>query len=181
MVGDILIVKAPLDHIKVNKKRRNRGYSHEDSIVDFLKSRGWQARRMGGSSTGMPDVMATWNEKDASIIYALEAKSGYDNNLYVPYDQVKRCIDMIDMFPTYNKKFVVLAFKFANKQRRPLYWYFGFDMDYAAAEVLKEETYDWIRCNSLGALTVRKKDGTLVTCNYSRKDINLPFIHHFLQ
>ena len=100
------------DYKKINKTRRSRGYSFEyDLVKAFNVTDGWAARRLGGSSTGLPDVVATNKEK--SILYAIECKSGLSNILSVPADQVQRCRDITDKFLTaYEKRYVVFAFKF---------------------------------------------------------------------
>ena len=101
---------------KVNQTRRQRGYAFETSLVSKFKGTpGWDARRLGSPSTNLPDVFARNN--DTEIVVAIEAKSGTTNLLYVPDDQIQRCMDWVNMFSIYEEKCVVLAFKFSQKKR----------------------------------------------------------------
>lgn len=106
------------DYKKINKTRRSRGYNFEYSIVNAFNdhhSKQWHARRLGGSSTGLPDIVAT--NKVKSLLYAIEAKSGESDILYIPRDQIERCIDITDKFLTaYKYRYVVFAFKFKGKK-----------------------------------------------------------------
>ena len=96
--------------------RRSRGYNFEHSLVQkFNKSSDWNARRLGGSSTGLPDIVAINNEK--SILLTIEAKSGTADILYVPPDQLERCAVVRDMFAVYSRRHIILAFKFMSKKR----------------------------------------------------------------
>ncbi len=95
--------------------RRSRGYSYEYSIVNRLNSRNWIAKRLGGSSVGLPDIIAVNNNK--AILLVIEAKSGTGESLYVPSDQIERCFSIVKMFNYYNYKYVILAFKFLRKKR----------------------------------------------------------------
>ena len=55
--------------IKINKKRRSRGYSFEHNLVININALpDWYARRLGGSSTGLPDIVAVNNKR--SKMYA---------------------------------------------------------------------------------------------------------------
>jgi Holliday junction resolvase len=104
----------------INITRRQRGYSWEKQIVDiFNKTDDWYAKRLGGTTIYLPDVIVTNNKK--SILYAVEAKSGESNILYVPRDQLERCKDIIDNFLSiYEKRYIVLAFKFKATNERKL-------------------------------------------------------------
>jgi Holliday junction resolvase len=95
--------------------RRTRGYSYEHNLVQRLNDKSWIARRLGGSSTGLPDIVAV-NNKDA-ILLSIEAKSGTGDALYVRPDQIQRCLLIRDMFGYYKTKHVILAFKFMRKKR----------------------------------------------------------------
>jgi Holliday junction resolvase len=95
--------------------RRSRGYTFEHTLVQRLSSGLWIARRLGGSSTGLPDIVAV-NNKEA-ILLSIEAKSGTGDALYVQPDQLNRCLMIRDMFGYYRKKHVILAFKFMRKKR----------------------------------------------------------------
>jgi Holliday junction resolvase len=95
--------------------RRSRGYAFEHTLVQKLNNGPWQARRLGGSSTGLPDIVAV-NNAD-SILLTIEAKSGTSDILYVPQDQLERCMIIRDMFGVYSTRHIILAFKFMNKKR----------------------------------------------------------------
>lgn len=95
--------------------RRSRGYSYEHSLVLRLNSSHWIARRLGGSSTGLPDIVAVNN--DEATLLSIEAKSGTGDALYVRPDQILRCLLIRDMFDFYKAKHVILAFKFMRKKR----------------------------------------------------------------
>jgi Holliday junction resolvase len=99
----------------VGNIRRSRGYSFEHTLVQRLNNFGWSARRLGGSSTGLPDVIAV-NNIDA-VLLSIEAKSGTGDILYVPQDQIKRSILIRNMFSFYKTRHFILAFKFMKKKR----------------------------------------------------------------
>lgn len=100
-----------MNNKKTNKTRRQRGYAFESSIVKMLyNSTNWIGKRLGSPSTNLPDVMGINN--DIRTIIAIEAKSTHQTLAYVPYDQIERCSDWINHFQVYDKKMVVLAFKF---------------------------------------------------------------------
>ena len=100
---------------KLGNIRRSRGYSYEHTLVKRLNHGLWVARRLGGSSTGLPDIVAV-NNKDATLL-SIEAKSGTGDALYVLPDQLHRCLLVRDMFGYYKIKHVILAFKFMRKKR----------------------------------------------------------------
>ena len=52
-----------------------------------------------------------------STIFTIEAKSGTGTTLHVPFDQIERCLSWIDNFQVYQKREVILAFKFLSKKR----------------------------------------------------------------
>jgi Holliday junction resolvase len=177
-----IIKNIDVKFVKINKKRRNRGYNWENDYVIKLQELGWEARRLGGSSSGNPDVVATYHEKDANILYSCEFKSGFSNNLYVPYDQVIRCIKMANVFKAYDKRYIVLAFKFSNLQRHPFYWFFGFDMEGGYIDLLNkpiDEAFDWIRCSVKGHLVIKNEKGEALL-PHTVKSQALPFPSHFL-
>lgn len=95
--------------------RRSRGYSFEHTLVQRLNNGVWNARRLGGSSTGLPDIIAV-NNTDA-ILLSIEAKSGTGDILYVPQDQIKRSLLIRNMFSFYTTRHFILAFKFMRKKR----------------------------------------------------------------
>ena len=105
---------------KINKKtaqiRRQRGYNWEDTLVKRFNSlESWKAFRLGSPSVALPDVLSVNNPE--STIFTIEAKSGTGTTLYVPFDQIERCLNWIDNFRVYQKREVILAFKFLSKKR----------------------------------------------------------------
>ena len=48
---------------------------------------------------------------------SIEAKAGTSDILYVPQDQIQRCVYIRDMFKHYSKRHVIFAFKFMRKKR----------------------------------------------------------------
>lgn len=102
-------------YTRLNRIRRNRGYSFEHVLVQKLNGNVWNARRLGGSSANLPDIIAVNNKE--SIFLSIEAKSGTSDNLYVPSDQIQRCFQIRDMFQVYKTAHVILAFKFMRKRR----------------------------------------------------------------
>jgi Holliday junction resolvase len=95
--------------------RRSRGYSYEHTLVQRLNTELWNARRLGGSSIGLPDIIAVNNIE--AILLSIEAKSGTGDALYVPSDQINRCLQIRDMFSFYKSRHAILAFKFMRKKR----------------------------------------------------------------
>jgi Holliday junction resolvase len=95
--------------------RRSRGYNYEHALVQKLNNGEWRARRLGGSSTGLPDIVAVNN--DSGTLLTIEAKSGTSDILYVPLDQIERCIVVRNMFSIYPERHIILAFKFIGKKR----------------------------------------------------------------
>jgi Holliday junction resolvase len=75
----------------------------------------WKARRLGGSSIGLPDIIAVNNIE--AVLLSIEAKSGTGDALYVPSDQINRCLQIRDMFSFYKSRHAILAFKFMRKKR----------------------------------------------------------------
>ncbi len=99
-----------------SKIRRRRGYQWEDTIVKRFKSvKSWRAFRLGSPSTKLPDVLAVNTE--LKTLLAIEAKSGTVMSLPVPAEQIDRCIFWANTFEIYNKRSVILAFKFLRKKR----------------------------------------------------------------
>jgi Holliday junction resolvase len=83
--------------------------------VQRLNIGDWCARRLGGSSAGLPDIVAVNNKK--SVLLSIEAKSGTGDALYVPQDQIRRCILIQNMFGYYKRRYTIFAFKFMRKKR----------------------------------------------------------------
>jgi Holliday junction resolvase len=102
---------------------RSRGYSFESQLVRQLKNSGWKAKRLGGTSTEFPDIVAT---KQAMLL-ALEAKAYSSDNIYIPVDQFHRCFDVCDMFNFYEHRSAIFAFKFNRiVGKRSVKYFFGF-------------------------------------------------------
>lgn len=131
--------------------RRSRGYGFEHMLVQKLIERKWHARRLGGSSTNLPDIIAVDNTQ--TILLSIEAKAGTSDNLYVPGDQIERCLQLKNMFRKYKITHAVLAFKFMRKKRvqhngekkyakRKLLEYYKIADEYA-----ERDPPPYIRCN----------------------------------
>ena len=104
--------------------RRSRGYVFENTIVKILNdSSNWGGVRLGSPSTKLPDVMGINNMYKTVI--AIEAKSTVGNLVYVPQDQIERCINWVNQFGVYDVKIVILAFKFGQvpRERKLTYFY----------------------------------------------------------
>ncbi len=146
--------KEPIDYVKRNRISRSRGYSFEHNIVQYLEKIGWRAKRLGGSSTNLPDILATHRD----TMYSMEAKSVMmpaKKSALIPYDQVLRCIDMLTMFPVYSEQYLVFAFKFSLKGYRPAYHYFAFDVnDTTKLKQFYLFPYYFVKFASLGELTI---------------------------
>lgn len=105
-----------LSNQKIARTRRQRGYNWEDTLVKRFNSvEGWKAFRLGSPSVGLPDVLAVSTKENT--IYTIEAKSGTNTALYVPYDQILRCLKWIHTFELYHTRKMVIAFKFLSKKR----------------------------------------------------------------
>jgi Holliday junction resolvase len=101
---------------RLAKTRRQRGYNWEDTIVKRFNSiPHWKAFRLGSPSVGLPDILAVSTTK--STIYTIEAKSGTNTTLRVPYDQILRCLKWIHTFELYDTRKMIIAFKFSSKKR----------------------------------------------------------------
>src|SRR5713226_10084997 len=101
---------------KIARTRRQRGYNWEDTLVKrFNATESWKAFRLGSPSVALPDILAV--STSANTIFTIEAKSGTGTTLYVPYDQIIRCLKWIDTFELYNTRKMILAFKFISKKR----------------------------------------------------------------
>lgn len=156
--------------------RRSRGYNFEYNLVKRLNIGKWMARRLGGSSTGLPDIVAV-NNTD-SILLSIEAKSGTSSSIYVPNDQIGRCFLITQMFKAYSNRYIILAFKFMRKKRQMI----GGKITYKPRKI--KEYYKIIKF---------KKEPTsfpVIKCNYNGdtfaiyktkikkvrlKDFNMPF------
>jgi Holliday junction resolvase len=101
---------------KIARTRRQRGYNWEDTLVKrFNSTDGWKAFRLGSPSVALPDILAV--STNANTIFTIEAKSGTGTTLYVPFDQIARCLKWINTFELYKTRKLILAFKFLSKKR----------------------------------------------------------------
>ena len=100
--------------------RRSRGYSFEHTLVQRLNNGEWNARRLGGSSTGLPDIIAV-NNIDA-ILLSIEAKSGTGDILYVPQDQIRRSILIRNMFSFLHDETFYIGLQVYEKKAVPKKW-----------------------------------------------------------
>ncbi|HEX5519438.1 MAG TPA: hypothetical protein VFX18_03275 [Candidatus Nitrosocosmicus sp.] len=111
--------------------KQRRGYLFERAIVDSLNEsdQGWDAKRLGGTTTTMPDIAA--NNLSKKTFFAIECKSTQDYSAKIEKEQIDRCIKMTQSQP-YKNKYVVFAFKFKkmplkNNKSKPLtYAIYGF-------------------------------------------------------
>ncbi|SHO46661.1 Resolvase, Holliday junction-type [Nitrosotalea sinensis] len=101
---------------RIARTRRQRGYHWEDTLVKrFNAVEGWKAFRLGSPSVGLPDILAVSTKEN--VIYTIEAKSGTNTTLRVPFDQIQRCLKWIHTFELYQTRKMVVAFKFSSKKR----------------------------------------------------------------
>ena len=103
-------------NLKSARKRRQRGYHWEDTVVKrFNEIDGWNAFRLGSPSVALPDILAVSTKNNT--IFTIEAKSGTVSSLPVPSDQIERCLKWAETFDVYKTRKVILAFKFLSKKR----------------------------------------------------------------
>ena len=101
---------------RIARTRRQRGYNWEDTLVKrFNAVEGWKAFRLGSPSVGLPDILAVSTREN--VIYTIEAKSGTNTTLRVPFDQIQRCLKWIHTFELYETRKMIVAFKFSSKKR----------------------------------------------------------------
>lgn len=94
---------------------RSRGYSFEHRLDKWVNSlHNWYCRRLGGSSANMPDLLCVNNV--TKTIRVSECKSLMTTNekalLYIPQDQIRRCIEFSEIFKIYTTREVIFSFKF---------------------------------------------------------------------
>ena len=163
-------ILEPKDFSKINRTRRNRGYSFEHGIVTYLQKIGWHAKRLGGSSTNLPDILAVYKD----TMYSMEAKYTMDkNHLYIPFDQVFRCLEVLTMFPLYPERFLVFAFRFG-KGKTPIDHYFGFDI--RETNMIKQFSMFpeyLVRCDREGHLLIGFKN-SWIPLTFSNRSQKLP-------
>ncbi len=133
--------------------RRSRGYNFEHNLVKRLNMGGWRARRLGGSSTGLPDIVAV-NNKESTLL-SIEAKSGTSSSIYVPNDQIDRCFLITEMFGVYSNRHIILAFKFMRKKRLMI----GGEIKYQSRKI--REYYKIIKFKG------KPKKFPIIKCNYN--------------
>src|SRR5512135_2361939 len=108
--------KTRKENQRIARTRRQRGYNWEDTLVKrFNATAGWKAFRLGSPSVGLPDILAV--STNENTIYTIEAKSGTNTTLRVPFDQIERCLKWIHTFELYQKRNMIIAFKFSSKKR----------------------------------------------------------------
>jgi Holliday junction resolvase len=101
---------------RIARTRRQRGYNWEDTLVKRFNSlEDWKAFRLGSPSVGLPDILAVSTKENT--IYTIEAKSGTNTTLRVPFDQIQRCLKWIHTFELYRTRKMIVAFKFSSKKR----------------------------------------------------------------
>ena len=101
---------------RIARTRRQRGYNWEDTLVKrFNAIEGWKAFRLGSPSVGLPDILVVSTKENT--IYTIEAKSGTNSTLRVPFDQIQRCLKWIHTFELYRTRKMIVAFKFSSKKR----------------------------------------------------------------
>ncbi|HYZ51676.1 MAG TPA: hypothetical protein VE593_12375 [Nitrososphaeraceae archaeon] len=158
--------------------RRSRGYSFEHTLVQRLNNGVWNARRLGGSSTGLPDIIAVNNTE--AILLSIEAKSGTGDILYVPQDQIKRSLLIRNMFSFYTTRHFILAFKFMRKKRymrkgQIVYEHRKLIEYYKVADIFDEiDDIDAVKCTYDGKI-FSVKGGRSKTINLP--DYVMPFYH----
>ena len=124
---------------------RGRGYSYEHYLDKWVNSLPeWYCRRLGGSSTNMPDLLCINNTKSTLVV--TECKSLMTevatSVLYIPKDQVQRCIDFIEIFQVYKKREVVFSFKFGRGYGKSYY----FTLEPVNYDQVKWEEILYVRC-----------------------------------
>lgn len=146
----------------MHTRRQRRGYTFEKQLVTEFNKGNWKARRLGGSSSGLPDVGIVNNSE--SILYSVEAKSTVYNFCEIPRKQILRCIEFLDLFSAYKKRNVIFAFRFATKRsllaantkikitrEKPVYYFF------IIKEFKRLDEIEVFTCNSKGKITFRIK------------------------
>ena len=165
--------KVRVQNQRSARLRRQRGYNWEDTIVKrFNDQDNWKAFRLGSASNALPDILAVSTR--AKTIYTIEAKSGTGTSLFVPADQIERCMHWIKTFDIYKKRHVILAFKFLSKKR--------IDIDVYKSRELREFFKIWddsvditdCVCSYDGKVSV-KADGGAGKIELALKDAKMPF------
>ena len=71
----------------------------------------WKAKRLAPSSTHLPDVMITYDDK----LFGVEAKSIAAQAYTIELEQLKNASNFLNMFPLYARQYVVAAWYFSSK------------------------------------------------------------------
>lgn len=169
-------------------RRRERGYAFETYIVDFFTKKNWFARRLGGSSTGLPDVVCNisfeiesdvqgdngiTNYDNAGWLFAFECKSSTGNHAYIDNDQLVRCNEVIKGWNLYEGH-IVAAFKFMrigprdkktgeNVKRKLKYYFFMFN------SIENIDNLKNLRCTYEGNLSIIRYDQDIpVTAEFTK-------------
>ena len=141
-------------------RSQSRGYVFEKQLVSEFNKGSWKARRLGGSSSGLPDLGIVNNS--GSLLYSVECKSTVYNNCEIPLKQILRCIEFLDLFNVYKKRNVIFAFRFATKRsirskdskvkitrKIPIYHFF------VIKEFKKLNEIEAFTCNSKGTISCK--------------------------
>lgn len=134
---------------------RNRGYNFEHNLIKFVNEQpDWYARRLGGSSASMPDLLLVNNNRQT--IRVSECKSLMTENkksmLYIPQDQIQRCIDFSEIFKLYTTREVIFSFKFGRGYGNS--YFFVLNRQYYNNNIL------FARCSYSGECIIKTSDNT---------------------
>lgn len=149
--------------------RQGRGYSFEIKLVAEFNEGDWHCRRLGGSSSGLPDLIITNNKE--SILWSVECKSRTSKDIHdkegkisvIPPIQIQRCFSMFDMFSLYKNKSVLFMFKFnIKKPRTAVFHYF---------KVYRMRNVKSVTCSREGRLTHTKEE--------QNKDSNIDYVQYY--
>ena len=103
---------------RVNAVRRGRGYRWEAELVNKLLGGGYAAYRLGGTTTGLPDVIAwpliSMTARQWCRSFSIECKSTASRQAYVPAEQIRRIREFADAFPI--PCFPVISVMFRNEK-----------------------------------------------------------------
>lgn len=146
----------------VHTRSQSRGYSFEVQLVKEFNKGVWKARRLGGSSSGLPDLGIVNNSE--SILYSVECKSTVYNFCEIPIKQILRCIEFLEIFSIYKTKKVIFGFRFATKRsiraenskikitrNKPQYYFF------IIKEFKRLKEIEAFTCNSKGSISFKIK------------------------
>jgi Holliday junction resolvase len=91
------------------------GKRFEYSVTTALEQVGFTSRRLGGTTSSLPDIAAT--KDDIHITLELK-KTKSQNIIYVPAEQILRCFQYLKMYQLYPKKFIILSFNFLTRTKK---------------------------------------------------------------